>query len=139
MRLLRLLAPTFMLGISLLACDVLYNLPPSSVGEATGIFAELSRTRTCTIFGGSVSPGLAVDVGPVIDVFDRIMLDAERRVQYHFVLVDYLCRVVGGRLAAGTDAADVVIADTGQLAPFELTQKSLDVIARGMELAQDRG
>jgi ADP-ribose pyrophosphatase YjhB (NUDIX family) len=80
--------------------------------------------------------GLVVDVGPVIEVFDRIMLDAGRRVQYHFVLVDYLCRVAGGRLEPGTDAAAVIIADAAQLAPFDLTQKALDVIARGMELAK---
>src|SRR5262245_42030306 len=36
--------------------------------------------------------GLIVHVGPVIEVFDRIMLDAGGAVQYHFVLVDYLCR-----------------------------------------------
>ena len=83
--------------------------------------------------------GLVVDVGPVIEVFDRIMLDAGRRVQYHFVLVDYLCRVAGGRLDPGTDAAAVVIADAAQLTPFDLTQKALDVIARGMELAKDKG
>jgi ADP-ribose pyrophosphatase YjhB (NUDIX family) len=83
--------------------------------------------------------GLVVDVGPVIDVFDRIMLDAGRRVQYHFVLVDYLCRVAGGRLDAGTDAAAVVIADAAHLAAFDLTQKALDVIARGMELATVKG
>ena len=36
--------------------------------------------------------GLVVDVGPVIEVFDRILLDEERKVRYHFVLVDFLCR-----------------------------------------------
>ena len=80
--------------------------------------------------------GLRVEVGPVIDVFDRIMLDSSRRVQYHFVLVDYLCRVAGGRLEPGTDAAAVVIADAARLAPFDLTQKALEVIARGVELAK---
>jgi 8-oxo-dGTP diphosphatase len=80
--------------------------------------------------------GLVVEVGPVIDVFDRIMLDSDRRVQYHFVLVDYVCRVAGGRLEHGTDAAAVVVADAGQLAPFDLTQKALDVIARGLALVE---
>ena len=32
-------------------------------------------------------------------------------VRYHFVLVDYLCRVRGGTLAAGSDVADVTLAD----------------------------
>jgi 8-oxo-dGTP diphosphatase len=81
--------------------------------------------------------GLRVEVGAVIDVFDRIMLDESRRVQYHFVLIDYLCRVSGGRLAHGSDAAAAVIADPAQLAPFELTQKALHVIARGVALAEE--
>ena len=36
--------------------------------------------------------GLVVDVGPVVEVFDRILLDDAGKVRYHFVLVDYLCR-----------------------------------------------
>jgi ADP-ribose pyrophosphatase YjhB (NUDIX family) len=81
--------------------------------------------------------GLIVDVGPVIEVFDRIMLDERRRVQYHFVLIDYLCRIAGGRLEHGTDAAAALIADAGQLAPFALTQKTQSVIARGVSLADN--
>src|SRR5438094_7323538 len=40
--------------------------------------------------------GLDVEVGPVIEVFDRIMYDDEKRVRYHYVLVDYLCRPIAG-------------------------------------------
>jgi 8-oxo-dGTP diphosphatase len=80
--------------------------------------------------------GLSVDVGPVIEVFDRIMLDADRRVQYHFVLVDYLCRPEGGRLRHGSDAAAVVVADLGEIDRFALTEKALTVIARGVEMAR---
>ena len=79
--------------------------------------------------------GLAVDVGPVIEVFDRIMLDDEQRVQYHFVLIDYLCEPRGGALVAGSDAADVAIADPAALEPFGLTEKACSVIARALELA----
>ena len=52
--------------------------------------------------------GLDVEVGPVVEVFDRILLDAGGRVQYHFVLVDYLCRPIGGQLQAGSDVDDAV-------------------------------
>ena len=81
--------------------------------------------------------GLQVEVGPVIEVFDRIMLDDSCRVQYHFVLIDYLCRIRGGRLEPATDAAAAVIADPAQLAPFDLTQKTQQVIARGVALAEN--
>ena len=79
--------------------------------------------------------GLAVDVGPVIEVFDRIMRDAEDRVEYHFVLVDYLCRPSGGTLEAGSDAADITIADPAALERFGLTEKTRSVIEAGVGLA----
>ena len=78
--------------------------------------------------------GLEVDVGPVVEVFDRILLDEEKRVQYHFVLVDYLCRPVGGELAPGSDVDDARFVDPSQLAPFELTEKAEAVIRRALEL-----
>jgi 8-oxo-dGTP diphosphatase len=78
--------------------------------------------------------GLAIRVGPVIDVFDRIMFDGERRVQYHFVLVDYLCHATGGTLGCGSDASDIALADPLDLASYRLTDKALQVIARGLSL-----
>ena len=81
--------------------------------------------------------GLYVAVGPVIEVFDRIMLDADSRVRYHFVLVDYLCRPTGGALHAGSDVDAAVLADPADLTSFGLTDKAAAVIARGVELARD--
>jgi ADP-ribose pyrophosphatase YjhB (NUDIX family) len=78
--------------------------------------------------------GLVVDVGAVIDVFDRIMLDAGGGVEYHFVLVDYVCRPIGGELRCGTDASEITLADPGALAPYRLTEKAVDVIRKGLEL-----
>ena len=46
--------------------------------------------------------GLAVEVGPLIEVCDRILMDESGRVGYHFVLVDYLCKPVGGTPVAGS-------------------------------------
>ena len=78
--------------------------------------------------------GLVVDVGSAIEVFDRIMLDADGRVQYHFVLVDYLCRASGGELRCGTDASEIALADPDALAAFRLTDKAIEVIRKGMVL-----
>jgi len=79
--------------------------------------------------------GLIVDVGPLIEVFDRILLDADGRVQHHFVLVDYLCRVRGGQLAAGSDVVDVALASDDELPGFRLTDKALTVARQGLALA----
>jgi len=81
--------------------------------------------------------GLEVEVGPVIEVFDRIMLDDERRVRYHFVLVDYLCWPIRGELLAGSDVEKAVFVDPHALEPYDLTDKARAVIGRALELDRD--
>lgn len=81
--------------------------------------------------------GLHVEVGPLIEVFDRIMLDDERHVRYHFVLVDYLCRPVGGELQAGSDVDDAALVAPASLGPYNLTDKARAVIARALELDRE--
>lgn len=79
--------------------------------------------------------GLEVEVGPVIEVFDRILLDLDGRVRYHFVLVDYLCRPLGGDLRAGSDVDAALLADPTDLGRYGLTGKARAVIARGVQMA----
>ena len=45
--------------------------------------------------------GLEVQPRGVVEIFERIMRDAGGAAEYHYVLVDYLCRVTGGTLCAG--------------------------------------
>ncbi len=78
--------------------------------------------------------GLVVEVGPVIEVFDRILVDPDQRVRYHFVLIDYLCRPVGGALQHGSDVDDVTLADPDDLARYGLTTKATAIIRRALEL-----
>jgi ADP-ribose pyrophosphatase YjhB (NUDIX family) len=81
--------------------------------------------------------GLVVDVGPVIEVFDRIMRDEQRRVRYHFVLIDYLCWPAGGTLRAGSDVDAAIWVDPSSLAQYSLTEKASSVIQRGLTLARE--
>jgi 8-oxo-dGTP diphosphatase len=81
--------------------------------------------------------GLEVEVGPVIEVFDRILLDPDERVRYHFVLIDYLCRPTAGILAAGSDVAEAVLALPDELPRFRMTQKAVAVAERGLRMAAD--
>jgi ADP-ribose pyrophosphatase YjhB (NUDIX family) len=81
--------------------------------------------------------GLVVDVGPVIEVFDRITRDEERRVRYHFVLIDYLCWPSAGSLRAGSDVDAAIWADPAGLAGYSLTDKATSVIQRGLTLARE--
>ncbi len=47
--------------------------------------------------------GLEVEPIELIEVLDRIHREGER-VRYHYVIADYLCRVMGGELQAASDA-----------------------------------
>ena len=77
---------------------------------------------------------LQVEVGPVIDVLDRIVRDDADQVQYHYVLVDFLCRVVGGTLAPGSDVSQAVLAAPNALEEYRLTSKARAVITRGLAM-----
>jgi 8-oxo-dGTP diphosphatase len=59
--------------------------------------------------------GLEVEPVAMIEVLDRIARDGEGRVQFHYVLVDYLCRVVGGELCSATDAIEARWASRDEL------------------------
>ena len=74
--------------------------------------------------------GLDVVVGPVVDVFDRITRDDEGRARFHYVLVDFLCTVRAGAPVAGSDVAEVALVETGDLARYDLTPKTIEVIGR---------
>ena len=75
--------------------------------------------------------GLTVDPGELLGVYDRILRDPEQRVQYHYVLVDFLCRRVAGDLAAASDASDVRWFRRDELAALRLAEDTLDVIRKG--------
>ena len=81
--------------------------------------------------------GLEVEVGPVIEVFDRITHDTDGRVEYHFVLVDYLCWAIGGELRPASDVDDAMYVAPDGLVRYSLTTKAHQVIERALELARD--
>ena len=81
--------------------------------------------------------GLDVDVGPVVEVVDRIFRDDDGRVRHHYVLIDYLCRPRGGDLQAGTDASETVAADPASLDDYGLRPDTRAVIARALAMAAE--
>jgi ADP-ribose pyrophosphatase YjhB (NUDIX family) len=77
--------------------------------------------------------GLSVEPGELLGVFDRILRDPENRVQYHYVLIDFLCRRIEGQLLAASDAADVRWFTRQELPALNLTEDTLEVIQKGFQ------
>jgi 8-oxo-dGTP diphosphatase len=72
--------------------------------------------------------GLRVKPSPLFEIFERIMLDASGRAEYHYVLADYVCRVVGGDLRAGDDVSRAEWVSLKKLDQYRLTEGTLTVI-----------
>ena len=83
--------------------------------------------------------GIDVEVVELIEVFERIALDAAGRPQYHYVVLDYFCEPRSGEARAGSDAAEVAWAGEEELAQYSLTPIAIRVIHKALQLARRRG
>jgi 8-oxo-dGTP diphosphatase len=77
--------------------------------------------------------GLIVEPGELLGVFDRVLRNPEQRVQYHYVLIDFLCRRTGGELCAASDAAEVRWFAREELPALNLADDTHAVILKGLE------
>ena len=67
---------------------------------------------------------LVVEVGALACVVERMAAD------YHYVILDYLARVVSGDLAAGSDVRDARCVDETELAAVPLTDGLVPLVER---------
>lgn len=74
--------------------------------------------------------GLDVEVQQLFDVFERILPDERGAVRHHYILLDYVCRVVGGEPRAGDDAMDVRWIPRSDLDRYEITPGTQAVIEK---------
>jgi len=75
--------------------------------------------------------GLTVEPGDLLGVYDRVLRAPDQRVQYHYVLIDFLCRRVAGEIQAASDAAEVRWFTQEELPALNLAEDTLDVIRKG--------
>jgi len=74
--------------------------------------------------------GLHVEVGEVLDVFDSIFPDTDGRTQYHYVLIDFLCRPLSGEAAPGSDVSEVQWITAADLDHLNLRDSIAQVIRK---------
>jgi mutator protein MutT len=77
--------------------------------------------------------GLRVEVVEIVAVLDRIFWDQEGEVQYHYVLIDFLCRKTGGKLKASSDVISCSQVPFSALAQYNLTKETRGVISRAYQ------
>lgn len=98
-----------------------------------GVLEVGEMVREAAVREAREETGLMVEAGELLGVYDRILRDPERRVQYHYVLIDFLCRRVGGELIAASDAAEVRWFTRQELSGLNLPEDTQDVIRKGFQ------
>lgn len=74
--------------------------------------------------------GLEVEIVCLIEIFERFLYDDSGALEHHFVLMDYLCRPVGGALCAADDASGVAWVAERDLGSLKITEGTPTVIAK---------
>ena len=69
--------------------------------------------------------GFDVEAVKLTDVVDTITLDNNGRVQYHFVVVNFLARIVGGELKTATDILEARWVPVEEVEKCDLTSSIL--------------
>jgi ADP-ribose pyrophosphatase YjhB (NUDIX family) len=74
--------------------------------------------------------GLDVDVLGLVEVFERVTRDETGAAEYHYILMDYVCRVTGGDLCAADDACHARWFSRDEVAGLHITPGTPAVIEK---------
>lgn len=77
--------------------------------------------------------GLVVEASDVLDVFDAIYIDPTGLTQYHYVLIDFLCRPIGGDLRAGSDVSEAQWVAEADVDALGMTENTVKVIRKAFQ------
>ncbi|MBW1713613.1 MAG: NUDIX domain-containing protein [Deltaproteobacteria bacterium] len=112
---------------------------PPAVGQWSipGGLVELGESLTTAVAREIMEEtNLRVGVGPVVKVVERLKSDLQGRVVYHYVVVDYLCRLLGGELEAASDAAQARWVGPAEMDALGLPAETRTVIDKARLMAK---
>lgn len=109
--------------------------PAKSLWSLPGGLVELGeRVRDAGI--REVKEECNIDIEPldVISVVDLILQDAEGKIKYHYVLIDYLAKFVSGELKPQSDVTAAQWFSQDQLTSLDIPEVTREVIEKAFKL-----
>jgi mutator protein MutT len=86
--------------------------------------------RQCAAREALEETGLQVEAGEVLEVFDAIYVQPDGRILYHYVLIDFACKLLGGELQAGGDAVQAKWVTPAELDSYRVAETARNVITK---------
>ncbi|MDH7564725.1 MAG: NUDIX hydrolase [Candidatus Bathyarchaeota archaeon] len=80
--------------------------------------------------------GLEVEDPQLLDVVSNMVLDGRGRVKYHFVIVDYLVKLKGGKGKAADDAEELEWVPLEEVEKYDLTKTFREFFQRNRQKLQ---
>jgi 8-oxo-dGTP diphosphatase len=110
------------------------NPPLKGEWSIPGGLVELGETsRQAIVREVREETGLEVEPTKLVEVFERILRDHESRVEYHYVLIDYLCRIISGNARAASDVDEICWASVSDLENMSVAPETCVVIRKALE------
>lgn len=81
--------------------------------------------------------GLDVKVRDLVASLDRVILDEKGKVEYHYILLDFLCECEEGELRPGSDVLQCCFAPIDTLSSYLMTEGTERVILRAYRFKSD--
>ena len=78
--------------------------------------------------------GVKVDQLLLVDVLDAIIPDTERKIKYHYTLVDYIGNWFAGDIRPGDDAKEVRWVNMKELSTYSLLKKTVNIIQKASKM-----
>lgn len=83
--------------------------------------------------------GLDVEVGELIEAFERVYRDPDGKTRFHYVILDFFCRANSDRPAAGGDASELMLIREDELDRVVLNEAVQRVLRKAFAIARHRG
>jgi 8-oxo-dGTP diphosphatase len=112
---------------------------PPAKGEWSipgGVLEVGETVREAAVREAVEETGLQIETVELLGVFDRVLRDERQRTRYHYVLIDFVAKPVGGELRAGADATEAKWCSWEEAQELKLAEDTLAVIRKALDLGK---